>query len=216
MIKKSEYLAKYLDIEFENKKSSFEEYVDDIINELGEDAGLLKKVVGFIIRFKIIKILLNNSLLENAEILKDEEPLSNVIPKRNWLYMFSLIKNEGGLSAPKLLLPKWKFILMIVLILAPVIAILVLLFFQVEFILLLWGILNVGSILVVIFSLYVLVYLLIPGFFTPTELPSLNTFSDLIGTLLIFNLHSFIENDYAEVRKELNDDELWKVVNEPN
>ena len=63
MIKKSEYLAKYLDIEFKNTESSFEECVDDIINELDKDSGLLKKVVSFIIRFKIIKILLNDSLL---------------------------------------------------------------------------------------------------------------------------------------------------------
>ena len=216
MEKKIEWLTHSFDIDSVDSEVSFENAVDNIINKLNSDTHLIRKVVKFIIFYKILKVFINNSFISAIYRPKIEEKLTSFIPKENWLNMFNAIKTDTGLRCPKLLWPKWKFILIILLLLIPIIGILILLYFRVEFILLLWGMLNVGSILIVVFSLYILVYLFVPGFFRPTELPSLDTVSDLVNTLMIFNLHSFIEDGYSKIRQELNDDDLWGMAHQSN
>ena len=205
---KLQYLSRYFDVEkleIEISKDIDNERLGQkIIEYLKSDSRQMNRFLYTVIYNVLEEYLLINYFPEKNTIPKDDN-IYSIIKGISYKSMQKDIENQTGLILPRLILPKFNFIVLSLLFLLPLFLFVIFAALNIELLLGIPYIIHWGIISFFIFIPFVVAYTLFPGFFNPNKFKNIETFEDFIEDTLFINRYIYFNSKNDNLRNQI----LW-------
>lgn len=190
--------------ELSKQSKTIDEFVDEVISLFKKDRNLYHTFLKEVFFVRLERYFLLNIFPEKNSISQDMD-INLLIPIPERKQMLLELQNGIDLLTPRLVLPKWKFFMMLGLILVPILAIVSLAIYDPSFLIVIFELTFFGGLILYIFSLIVIIHFIKPTFFTGSYLLGIRNFSDLVREIVILNYVFFEINDFEKTRIELRE-----------
>jgi hypothetical protein len=179
-----------------------QDFIDQIISLFKENNHIFN---GFL--YKIFDLRVRYAFKEVYEEgdFTDDQPIEDILPKGFAESRLKYLESEIKLIFPRPVLSKLSLSVQLALFLLPVSLFILAIVFHVEFLIVLYGLVKLGIIIILILLPNLIGYFLFPKFYQPSKLVGINTYHDLIQDLVLMNRYYYTENDYKLTAEELKD-----------
>jgi hypothetical protein len=182
------------------KINTAEEFTESMLALFKLDSRIFRSFVCKIIDLEVRKQLDDPELQHLTAKLVDGQ-----IERNEQVQLLKELQRRTSLILPRPVLSRRSLLFQITLLVGPTLILLVFAFLNLEFTFVSYGIVKFGFIVGFILIPYVTCYLLFPRLFQPSVLDGVNTYPDLINTITAMNIYFFIEDDYQQTRKQLDE-----------
>ena len=194
-------IDKHIDL---SEQHSLKATINKVVQAFDDNIGLLNKFLYAVLKSKILDVITSNGSID-INTIEDSQKIDSLIPKKKRGEILDQLKEELSVKTPDLHLPLYKKVLIAMMIVLPTVIILILLYFNIEILIVLWGYLSFGIFIMAALSIYLAVYFVYPDFFKKSEFVEVNNFSDLINEIVLLNRYKFYEKDFQLTRELLED-----------
>ncbi|TRX46290.1 hypothetical protein FNH22_31180 [Fulvivirga sp. M361] len=182
--------------------SSAEEFEQKSIDLFRENVKVFSDFLYLAFYLRVERYLLLKRFPEKNGIGR-EESVDIYFPPSKLNESLNDLQANIDLIVPRPTFPKWKWLVILISVVVPIILLTSLFIYSPEILLVILEVNLVGGLLIALLSILLLIIYIKPAFFRIDSLPNVKSFDDFILKILEINRIFFEINDYEKSRNEL-------------